>query len=339
MNTRSPRNDDDVLAAVRGSLTAVRDSLDGVHMDRPVETLVAQGRARRARRTLTIRAAVACGTAAATVAAVIAVTGVAGGKPAAVDGGDAAGAQAVAYVTRQVRHALARENGVFLGRTEGSTWGPTVTWSYGQRSRFVEYTGNACGHALPNGDCTHRGGSELFLADGTALVDGKLTGAYVTYFDRKYSLGGPPAAAPASACQPKVALEMGGPPAASVDWAAFISRTLDCGAASVTGHVKIHGVETMKITGKPVTLPLVAGEARAVHAKWARVRWILYVNSATYLPVRMFGSTHTFGGSAPSFTSSAVTDVTWLPPTPANIARALVVIPPGFHRVASAADQ
>ena len=61
MNTRSPRNDDDALAAVRGSLTAVRDSLEGVHMERPVEALVARGRARRARRSLAIRAAVACG--------------------------------------------------------------------------------------------------------------------------------------------------------------------------------------------------------------------------------------------------------------------------------------
>ncbi len=82
MNTRSPRNDDDALAAVRGSLTAVRDSLEGVHMERPVEALVARGRARRARRSLAIRAAVACGTAAATVAAVIAVTGGASGAPA-----------------------------------------------------------------------------------------------------------------------------------------------------------------------------------------------------------------------------------------------------------------
>jgi hypothetical protein len=298
-----------------------------------------RGRARRARRTLTIRAAVACGTAAATVAAVIAVTGGAGRKPAAVDGGDAARAQAVAYVARQVRHALAHENGVFLGRTRSRVWGPSFTWSYGQRNRFAEYTGNACGHALPSGECTHRGGSELYLADGTALVHGKLTGAYVTYFDRKYSLSVPSLSAPASACRPKTALEMGGPPAASVDWADFISRTLGCGAASVTGHVRVNGAETTKITGRPVTQALPADQARAVHAKWVRVRWILYVNSSTYLPVRMYGSTQTFGGSAGSFTSSGVTDVTWLPPTAANIAKTLAVIPPGFHRVASAADQ
>jgi hypothetical protein len=48
--------------------------------------------------------------------------------------------------------------------------------------------------------------------------------------------------------------------------------------------------------------------------------------------VRMSGSTETFGGSAGSFTSSFVTNVRWLPPTRANIAQALVTIPPGFQR-------
>ncbi len=336
MNTRAPINDDDVLTAVRGSLTAVRDSLDGVRMERPVEALIARGRARRARRTLAIRAAVACGTAAATVAAVIAVTGGASGPTV---GGNAAQARTVAYVTSRVERALAHENLVFFGRTEGNTWGPTLTWAYGPRSRFAEFTGSACGHALASGECTHRGGSELYLADGTALVNGKLTSAYVTYFDRKYSLSGPPASAPTSACTPKLALEISGPPSVTIRWADFINGTLACGAASVTRHVRIDGVETTKITGKPVTVALPAGEAKAVRAKWVRVRWILYVSPTTYLPVRMYGSNETFGGKASRFVSSSVTDVQWLPPTAANTAKALVTIPPGFRQVTSPADQ
>lgn len=43
-------------------------------------------------------------------------------------------------------------------------------------------------------------------------------------------------------------------------------------------------------------------------------------------------ATETFGGRSGAFTSSAVTNVTWLPPTRANTARALRTIPPGFHR-------
>jgi hypothetical protein len=36
---------------------------------------------------------------------------------------------------------------------------------------------------------------------------------------------------------------------------------------------------------------------------------------------------------------TSVTDVQWLPPTAANIAKTLVTIPPGFRHVKSLADQ
>src|ERR1019366_6598891 len=104
MNARSPMNDDEVLGAVRESLTAVRDSLGGVHMERPVEALVARGRARRGRRTLAVRAAVACGTAAVTAAAVVAVTGGANGTPARTAPGKAAHAHTVSDVMLRVEN-------------------------------------------------------------------------------------------------------------------------------------------------------------------------------------------------------------------------------------------
>ncbi len=242
-------------------------------------------------------------------------------------------------MTSRVEQALGHENQVFVGRGVSNTWGPSLTWSYGSHNRFEEFTGNACGHALPNGDCTHRGGSERYLADGTALVGGKLVGAYVTYFDHKFSLDGAPWSPPSSACSAKAALEISGPPSATIHWSAFIKATLACGAASVTRHVRIDGRETTKITGKPVTLRLPAGEARAVGEKWVTARWALYVDPTTYLPVRMFGSNETFGGRWPRSVSSGMTDVQWLPPTAANVAKTLVTIPPGFRQVASAADQ
>jgi hypothetical protein len=63
------------------------------------------------------------------------------------------------------------------------------------------------------------------------------------------------------------------------------------------------------------------------------------VNPKTYLQVRIYGSTQTFGGPAGGTQSSSVTDVQWLPPTAANIAQALVTIPAGFHHVNSPASQ
>jgi hypothetical protein len=68
-------------------------------------------------------------------------------------------------------------------------------------------------------------------------------------------------------------------------------------------------------------------------AKWVTVRWALYVNPTTYLPVRIEGSGKSYGGSAATYVSSGVTDVRWLPPTKANIAKTMVTIPPGFRKV------
>jgi hypothetical protein len=341
MNARSPMNDDEVLGAVRGSLTAVRDSLDGVHMERPVEALVAWGRTRRVRRTLAIRAAVACATAAVTAAAVLAVTGGASGIPAR-KGASEAQARTVAYVTVRVENALARENLVFVGHANGNP-GPTITWAYGLRSRFEQfYPTTDYRDRVVNGrrewDFPPEFRGQPSVAWGTALVGGKLNSAYVTYYNREFSLSGPPVSPPASACSTTVALSMGGPLIPDSHWSDFINATLACGAATVTGHVRIDGMETTKITGKPVTVRLSKGYGKTVGAKWARARWTLYVNPTTYLPVRMYGSMETFGGAARSSLSWSVTDVQWLPPTAANIAQALVTIPAGFRQVSWAAQ-
>lgn len=119
-------------------------------------------------------------------------------------------------------------------------------------------------------------------------------------------------------------------------WPAFIKATIACGAATVTGRAWIDGVHTIKITGSPVTTGLPKGMVRATKA---RVRYILYVNPSTYLPLRMDGSTTSFGGGTRPWRWSTVTYIQWLPPTKANIAEALVKIPRGYRHVTSPADQ
>ena len=297
---------------------------------------LADAATRLRRRRLAVRATVACGTAAVTAAAVVAVAAGAGGSPARI--GPALGrVHTTAYVISRVEKALAGQHLVLHGRISG-VWGPSNSWAYGPRHRFEEVTGSDCGHALPSGDCTHRGGSEPYLAVGTALIGGKLTGVYVTYYNHKWSQL-PERPIPASACSTTGALGMGGPPIPTSDWPAFIRATLACGAAAVTGHARIDGVETVRITGSPVTVKLPPGEARAVRAKWVRSRWTLYVDPRTYLPVRVSGSSRTFGGPAPSTYSTSVTDMQWLPPTAANVAQTLVTIPAGFQQVSSPANQ
>ena len=132
---------------------------------------------------------------------------------------------------------------------------------------------------------------------------------------------------------------MGGPAPANSDWPAFVRATLACGGARVTGHVRINGVQTTKITGKPVAVRLSRGYGNVVHEKYARVRWALYVNPGTYLPVRTIGVTETYGSSGGGTRFASVTNVQWLPPTRGNQAKALVTIPRGYQRVSSAANQ
>jgi hypothetical protein len=321
----------------------VRDSMESFTEDLQVPAGLA-GNARRAhqrRRRLAGTAVVALGTAAVTAVAVIAA---AVPRP-----GGVTNAQTTAYVIKRVQDALAAENFVIQGQatsamtvsvhgrrvTSGN--GPTMSWSYGDRSRFVEFAGSGCGHVLSDGSCTHRDGSELYLADGTALVGGKLTGAYVTYFDHKYSLY-PLGQDHVKACSRTAQLDLGGPAVTRPNWPAFIRAMLGCGEATVTGHARIRGVETTVISGS-IDVPLPKGYARTVREARDRVRYTLYVDSTTYLPVRAYGSDETYGGAGGPTISASVTNVRWLPPTKANIAKALVTIPPGYTQVSSPAQQ
>jgi hypothetical protein len=250
-------------------------------------------------------------------------------------------AQTVAYLTRQVQRAVANENMVYVGRTNGAD-GPSVVWAYGKQSRWVEYWPAADyrdrvvnGQHLWDFPPQYRG--EAYSAEGTARVGGKLMGTYVIYPDRKYNLSRqlPTQSSP---CSTTGQLELGGPAVVGVNWKSFIDEMLACGAASATGSVRIDGVETTKITGKPVTVRLPGGYSKVVREKWVTVRWALYVNPTTYLPVRIESSTKTYGGTAGTTNSPAVTNVHWLQPTRANLAQTLVTIPPGFKQVKSAND-
>ncbi len=323
----------------------VREGLDRLTADvRVPAEMVARARTRVRRRKIAARAALACGTAAVTAAAVMAAAGV--GAPRGTGG--ATNAQTTAYVIKRVQNALAAENFVIQGQATGSMTvsvhghkvrssnGTSMSWSYGNRSRFMEFTGRSCGQVTSNG-CTHRGGSELYLAAGTALIGGKLTGAIVTYFDHKYSLH-PLGQDHVKACSRTAQLTLGAPAVTMPNWPAFIKAMLGCGAATVTGHARIGGVETTVISGS-IDVPLPKGYARTIKEARERVRYTLYVDSTTYLPVRAYGSDETYGGANGTTVSASVTNVQWLPPTAANIAKALITIPPGYTQVSSPAQQ
>jgi hypothetical protein len=287
--------------------------------------------ARRHRRRTAVRAALVSSVATVSaVAAVIAMIAVADARASRAE------AQTVANLTAQVRRAVANDNMVYVGHTNDS-FGPDVVWTYGNQSRWTEYwPATDYRDRVVNGqrlwDFPPQDRGQAYSAEGTALVGGKLMGVYVIYPDRKYSLSRR-LPVQASACTTTGALELGGPAVVGVNWKSFIDEMLACGAASATARVRVDGTETTKITGKPVTVRLSRGYSKVVHAKWVTVEWALYVNPRTYLPVRVEGSTRTYGGWAGTSLASEVTNVRWLAPTKANVAKTLVTIPAGFHRV------
>ena len=64
------------------------------------------------------------------------------------------------------------------------------------------------------------------------------------------------------------------------------------------------------------------------------------MNPVTYLPVRIYGTTQTFGGTGAATSFTSVTDVQWLRPTAANIAKSMVTIPAWFRQYSGpAGDQ
>ena len=80
------------------------------------------------------------------------------------------------------------------------------------------------------------------------------------------------------------------------NWPAFIKAMLGCGEATVTGHARIGGVETTVISGS-IDVPLPKGYARTSGKRRNACGITLYVDSATYLPVRAYGSDETYGGA------------------------------------------
>jgi hypothetical protein len=167
-----------------------------------------------------------------------------------------------------------------------------------------------------------------YLADGTALIRGKLVSAYVTYYDHRYSLS-PLGHDQLKPCSKTAQLALGGPAVSVPHWPAFIKAMLRCNRAAVTGHARMGNVPVIVISGS-IDIPLPKAYGKSVRETRVRVGYTLYVDAKTYLPLRAYGSTKTYGGAGGPTISSYVTNLRWLPPTAANRAKALVTIPRGY---------
>ncbi len=325
MNASSPMNDDEVLARVRASLTTARDVLGGVHLKRPVEEIVARGRA-RARRALAVRAAVAGGTAAVTAAAVVA--GMAGAsKPPAATAPAAVQAHTVAYVIQRVEEALAEKNMVIQTEIFNAPFPAIMQWSYGER--FAEMQSGFMPPAAVK-ELPWAQGQESWGA-GTATINGKLTYVQVDYRRHEWYV------TPAQGFQPDCStnlefVEYGSGP---VNWAAYIQQMLSCGVFTIAGHARVNGQETITITGSMTQpdfwfgTPRVAGNGRGA----LQVHATLYVDPATYLPVQVIFRNWSQAVVGRPLRGTVREDISVLPPTPGNVAKASVPIPAGFRTV------
>lgn len=262
------------------------------------------------KRMMATRAVTAAGAAAVLVAGTLTVAGVSGAF-----GRSAAGpqAQTTAYVISRVERALSAR-----GMTNVIAHTRTV---YPAGITLRPVPGGVNGSGEPSGSSRQGSDYQLlwgdlhttklsaFAATGQrifgerlTLRNGSLVTTVVNYASHTWwttQSARPAVAGPASArCLPGGEIRLSGGHNA---WPDFVRSQLACGAYTVVGEQAVGGVNALEIKGSSGHLTL-------------------WVNPATYLPVRLE-------------TGPLRIDFQWLPPTPAHLAMLNMPVPAGFHQV------
>jgi hypothetical protein len=319
------RNENELLAELRGPLAAMRDSLGAVRMERPAEVIIAAGRSRR-RRALALRSAVAAAAAAVTASATVLLAG-GTSQPASPSGG--VPAYTAAYVIGQVRSALADTDMVMQTTYSFSPSFPSITqWSYGDRFSMIQL-GPVPPTLSPGTPLAH---GQTRLAAGTAVIGGRLAYVVVNYSLRQWYLASRQEAAPAGCSTGLDAVEFDG----TVNWPSYLQQALSCGEFRYSGQATVDGRTAIKLTAS-VRGP--SSWAKGPHPDRARshIDAALYVDPSTYVPLQVMWSNT---GQSPDSARARGTireDVSLLQPTPANTAKATLSVPIGFRRVHSSA--
>jgi hypothetical protein len=265
---------------------------------------------RHRRRRIAVRAVVAGGAAAVTIAG-FAATGLGTGRP-NVGGSGGTRAYTVAYVLRRAtqaassRHLIEYARSVDLGTSGKPVHGYQVSWTYG-----TEYSGTGM---YRREDIS---GGKMQAEYGNVWGHGRLTFTAVNYATRAWERRSFPlgTSSPLPAANGCTSWRVG-----YSDYRAFLHWGLRCLHFRIAGRVKVDGVPTIKIVNV----------ARGTEPQ---VTWDFWVNPKTFLPVRaLFDNQHTF----PAVDRvDEQTDYMWLPPTRTNLANLTVRIPAGFKRATS----
>ena len=278
-----------------------------------------RARAHLRRKKIAARAALATGTAAVTAAAVVAaaVPGQgAGGRPVQV--------RTTAVVITRVANALAAPNKVI--QTEmifSAAVPPVLEWSY--RSDFRQTQSGYFPPAL--GVPWARGW--VNWGTGNQKVDGRRRWVQVDYGHHRWSTG-LTFAPPPNACT--VRLDIVEFMISQPKWPAYIRQGLSCGLFHLAGHGPVDGVQAIRLTGSQAdrhfwSFPHAPGRGPL------RVDVTLYVNPKTYLPMLVIWHNRTHHRDGRPWDGTVRDDITALPATPGNIAKANVTFPASFHRV------
>jgi hypothetical protein len=226
-----------------------------------------------------------------------------------------------AYVVKRVDDALIAAGRAEIAQltvtasgtvTPGGTNTPTTAreWSYGDQWRSVTYS--ATGHPVYDDGI------------GTSSID-----TVVSYQTRTWArqpgLRRPAKLAPGQhGCKQLVAalpwlfqpalpgVSLIGSSVSPLPTATALRTAISCGALAMAGRQRIDGIEAIELTSRPGS-PL-------SETIWA--------NPHTYLPARVVVRL-AFGNAVLQRTA----DITWLRPTPQNLARLTVPIPAGFRQV------
>jgi hypothetical protein len=280
-----------------------------------------KARTRLRRKKMAVRAALAGGAAAVTATAVVAAT---------MPGRDAAGplqARTAAYVISQVEHALATNKVIRIRTTFSAPFPPVEAWYRGNGFRLAQ-SGYIAPVQMPRSPWAQ---GRVSWAVGTARFHGKMIYVQVDYRHHEWYRS-PPLGFVPNACTTHLDIaEFNGP----ANWAPYLRQALSCGLFKVAGHAWVGGVRTIKLTGSQSDPHFWGTWAGAARLGPMRVDATFYVNPATYFPVLAIwgNSAHRKNGNV--MRGTVRQEISLLPPTSGNIARAEVTIPAGFRKVRS----
>ena len=300
----------------------LREGLDRLTADVQVPPgVTGKARMHLRRRRIAVRAALAAAaavTAAAVVAAVL--PGQAGPRPVQ--------ARTAALVISRVVNALATRNKVIQTETTFSAlYPPVMGWNYRGDMRLTQ--SGFIPPALVPGMPWAQG--QVHWGVGTTRVHGRRIYAQIDYRHHQWAnagiLGFPP-----NACTVRLDIvEFNGP----ANWPAYVRQALSCGLFKVTGQAQVNGVQAIKLTGSTTNghfwsqLPHPEGRGPF------RVDATLYVNPKTYLPMLVIWQNRTHYRDGRPLDGTVRQEITALPASAGNIAKANVTVPAGFREVPS----